>query len=149
MSTTTACPICRRRGHGAAACPDAPLDLQALPTLGNVRARRQAEETVRTFDQKGFWKKVGRLAKILPFIRTAVAMFYCMIDGATPLPVKAAVAGALAYFVMPLDLIPDFLPIVGYGDDAGVVTATYALVRSYVSAEHYARADHKLGLDKW
>lgn len=143
---TKPCSFCNRHGHTIADCPDSPHGRKRLPDLESARDRHKAEEEVNNFDQKGFWKKVGRLATRLPFIRTAVAMFYCMLDPGTPLKVKAAIVGALAYFVLPLDLIPDFIPIAGYGDDAGVVMTTYMLVKDHVTVAHYAAADRKLGL---
>jgi uncharacterized membrane protein YkvA (DUF1232 family) len=44
------------------------------------------------------------------------------IDGKT----KLAIAGALAYVILPIDIIPDFLPIVGWLDDAFVLSFTMA-----------------------
>ena len=62
--------------------------------------------------------------------------YYCAFDHATPLQVKAALIGALAYFVMPFDLRPDFLPLIGFGDDAAVLLAALRMVAGHVRPEH-------------
>lgn len=90
--------------------------------------------------EKTFWKKVKGLVGKVPFIPDTVAMYYCMMDPKTPLWAKAQIGGALAYFVAPVDAIPDLIPIAGYGDDAGVLTATLAIVNAYVTEEHRRRA---------
>jgi uncharacterized membrane protein YkvA (DUF1232 family) len=101
----------------------------------NDRATRD-EARVR----RGFWPKVGRVAARLPFAEDFLAAYYCAFDRATPLQVKAALFGALAYFVLPFDFIPDLLPLVGYADDAAVLLTALRLVSSHMRDEHRAAA---------
>src|SRR5579872_3724555 len=68
-----------------------------------------------------FWRKLGGVAARLPFAEDLLAAHYCAFDRQTPLHVKAALVGAIAYFVLPADLIPDVLPVIGYTDDAAVL----------------------------
>jgi len=105
-------------------------------------ARRAAadEETVR----RGFWRKLRRLAARLPFAEDLLAAHYCAFDRQTPLHVKGALLGALAYFVMPADLIPDVLPVIGYTDDAAVLAAAIKLVASHITPDHRAAAQRML-----
>jgi uncharacterized membrane protein YkvA (DUF1232 family) len=79
------------------------------------------------------------LAKI-PFAEDVVAMYFCLLDPRTPLWVKGVVAAALAYFVLPLDAIPDFLPLVGMSDDIAVLSAALAAISNYLTPEHRSRA---------
>jgi len=64
--------------------------------------------------------------------------------------VKAALLGALAYFVLPIDLIPDILPVLGYADDAAVLATALRLVASHIRPEHREAARQALsrGLDQ-
>src|SRR5436190_1685685 len=68
--------------------------------------------------RKSFWAKARRVAAGIPFAEDLVAAYFCAFDHETPLQVKAALLGALAYFVLPFDVIPDVLPMLGYTDDA-------------------------------
>lgn len=92
-------------------------------------------------DLKGFWRKVRRTAGKVPFIRDAIAAYYCVKDDATPLWVKSVLVGALAYFISPVDAIPDVLVGLGYLDDAGVIAAAVAAVGSHLKDEHYQQVD--------
>jgi uncharacterized membrane protein YkvA (DUF1232 family) len=92
---------------------------------------RAAERVLRDF-----WGKAKRVAARLPFAEDLIAAYYCALDKATPLQVKAALVGALAYFVLPIDLRPDFLPFVGFTDDAAVLFAVLRLVGGHVRPEH-------------
>ena len=74
-------------------------------------------------EPKGFWAKVKATAGRVPMVETALAAWYCAIDEATPPHVKAVIFGALAYFVAPIDLIPDILAGMGFTDDAAVLAA--------------------------
>jgi uncharacterized membrane protein YkvA (DUF1232 family) len=87
-----------------------------------------------------FWEKVRANLHRVPFIEDAIAAYYCAIDPATPVAVKAALVGALAYFVMPFDLVPDVLLAVGFTDDAAVIAGVVATMRKYMTIEHYTRA---------
>ena len=92
-------------------------------------------------------EKAKRLFARLPFVRHVVAMVYAVRDPETPFWSKAILAGALMYFLMPLDLIPDFIAGVGFTDDAAVVAtalkavSTIMLPRHYEAAEAFLRGD--------
>lgn len=90
--------------------------------------------------RRGFWKKLKAVAARLPFAEDLLAAYYCAFDRQTPLHVKAALIGAIAYFVLPCDFIPDVLPVIGYGDDAAVLAGTLKLVSSHITADHRAAA---------
>jgi len=98
------------------------------------------EEQVR----RGFWRKLRRLAVRLPFAEDLIAAHYCAFDRQTPLKVKAVLVGALAYFVLPADVIPDILPVVGYTDDAAVLAAAIKLVASHITPAHREAARRAL-----
>src|SRR5665647_535041 len=68
--------------------------------------------------RRSVWRKVRRVAARIPFAEDLLAAYYCAFDRATPLQVRATLIGALAYFVLPLDAIPDVLPVLGFTDDA-------------------------------
>lgn len=92
----------------------------------------------------GFWPVFKRAVGQLPFARDVVAGFYCALDPATPRRVRAILLGALAYFVLPFDAVPDILALVGFSDDIAVLAAAIAAVRAHLKPEHYARADEAL-----
>jgi uncharacterized membrane protein YkvA (DUF1232 family) len=54
--------------------------------------------------------------------------------------VKAALIGALAYFILPFDFVPDVLPLVGYGDDAAVLLTAIRMVAGHMRPEHRTAA---------
>jgi uncharacterized membrane protein YkvA (DUF1232 family) len=83
-----------------------------------------------------FWGKARRVAARLPFAEDLLASYYCAFDRTTPLQVKAALLGALAYFVLPLDGMPDLLPMLGYTDDAAVLLTALRIVSGHIRAEH-------------
>jgi uncharacterized membrane protein YkvA (DUF1232 family) len=100
-------------------------------------------------DQREFWTKARRVTSKLPFAEDLLAAYYCAFDRATPLQVKTALVGALAYFVLPTDAVPDLLPLLGYGDDALVLVTALKLVSGHVRDEHREAARQALarGLD--
>jgi uncharacterized membrane protein YkvA (DUF1232 family) len=94
--------------------------------------------------KRAFWRKLRSLAARLPFAEDLLAAHYCAFDRQTPLRVKAALVGALAYFVLPADVIPDVLPIIGYSDDAAVLAAAIRLVASHITDDHREAARRTL-----
>jgi uncharacterized membrane protein YkvA (DUF1232 family) len=91
-----------------------------------------------------FWTKARRVLGRVPFLEDAVAAYYCARDPETPTPVKAILFGALAYFILPTDLVPDILTAFGFVDDAAVLTYAYRKVSEYVSPAHRERAQEAL-----
>jgi uncharacterized membrane protein YkvA (DUF1232 family) len=88
----------------------------------------------------GFWRKARRTLGQVPFTEDAVAAFHCATDSATPLPIRATLFGALAYFVMPFDAIPDFIAGLGYTDDAAVLLAAFTAAKVHITEAHRAKA---------
>lgn len=96
------------------------------------------------FSEKGFWKKIAKVGKQIPFTRDVLAMYYCMRDSTTPIWAKAAILGALGYFIFPIDAIPDILIPLGFTDDAAIIAATLSLIRMLIKEKHWAEADKTL-----
>ncbi len=94
--------------------------------------------------RREFWRKLGRVAARLPFAADLLAAYYCAFDRATPLHVKGMLLGAIAYFVLPTDAIPDVLPVIGFTDDAAVLAAALKLVADHITPVHRAAAQDAL-----
>lgn len=89
---------------------------------------------------KGFWTKVRKYAGKVPFSHEAVAMYYCAMDPNTPAKAKVTAISALAYWILPIDLVPDIFPVVGYGDDATAIFVAYKAISSHITDEHRDKA---------
>ena len=74
----------------------------------------------------------------------ATRLYYTLKKPDLPVRARAVILGALGYFILPVDALPDFLPIVGLTDDLGVLAAAAAAVIMYMDDEVKARADAKL-----
>jgi uncharacterized membrane protein YkvA (DUF1232 family) len=96
--------------------------------------------------ERDFWQKLKVAARKIPFIDDLVSVYYCALDPGTPRHVKYTLYGALAYFILPFDLVTDFLPLLGFGDDAAVLYAAIRTVAPHIKPEHRVRA--KEALDK-
>lgn len=94
--------------------------------------------------EEGFWPKVRRHARRIPFLEEAVTAWFCARDPNTPSHVKAAVLAALAYLIVPLDALPDFLPGLGFADDAAMFWAVWRMLSGYVTDEHRRKAAEAL-----
>ena len=90
--------------------------------------------------EQRFWDKLKATFGKIPFAEDAVASYYCAIDKQTPLYVRAVLMGALAYFIIPVDVIPDVIAGLGFTDDASVLAAAIAAVRSQIRDGHIERA---------
>ena len=88
----------------------------------------------------GFWRKARQTLGRVPFTEDAVAAFYCAVDSATPLPIRATLFGALAYFVLPFDVIPDFILGLGYTDDAAILVAAFTAAHGHITEAHREKA---------
>ncbi len=90
--------------------------------------------------REGFWPKMLKFVARVPFASEALAAFYCATDPATPAKVKGMLLAALAYFVVPVDLIPDLLPGIGFTDDLTVLATTIGMLAGHITDDHRQQA---------
>jgi uncharacterized membrane protein YkvA (DUF1232 family) len=116
-------------------------------SAGFESADRLAED--RENVRKRFWIKLKKVAAKLPFAEDLLAAYYCAFDKQTPRHVQAALLGAIAYFILPFDFIPDMMPVLGFTDDAAILATAIRLVATHIRPEHReaARAALKRGID--
>jgi uncharacterized membrane protein YkvA (DUF1232 family) len=91
-----------------------------------------------------FMARLKRVAKRIPFAEDLLAAWFCTRDPATPRRVRMTLLAALGYFVLPVDALPDLVPLFGFTDDAAVIAAAIAAVAGSITAEHRARARQAL-----
>ena len=117
-------------------------------TVGFEPADRLAQD--RESVRRRFWTKFKRVVAKLPFAEDLLAAFYCAFDKQTPRHVQASLLGAIAYFILPFDFVPDLLPILGFTDDAAILATALRVVASHITPEHReaARAALKRGVDR-
>ncbi len=90
--------------------------------------------------KQNFWPKVQQNLARIPFAEDVVSAWYCASDAKTPLKVKGTLFGALAYFILPFDIIPDVILGLGFTDDLAVLMTAMTLVRNHVTQDHRDRA---------
>ena len=93
---------------------------------------------------RDFWPKLKKSLARIPFAEDVLAAFYCAVDPATPLKAKGILLAALAYFIMPFDVIPDFILGLGFTDDMAVLYAAISMIRSHMTQAHRDKAKDTL-----
>ncbi|MCB1394104.1 MULTISPECIES: YkvA family protein [unclassified Nitrobacter] len=116
-------------------------------SVGFEPADRLAQD--RDSVRRRFWGKLKRVVANLPFAEDLLAAYYCAFDKQTPRHVQASLLGAIAYFILPLDFVPDMLPVLGFTDDAAVLATAIRIVAAHITPEHReaARAALKRGIE--
>jgi uncharacterized membrane protein YkvA (DUF1232 family) len=113
--------------------------------MAAIRQRAKAEEGgAEERVKRGFWQALKRVARNVPFAEDLVAAYYCALDPGTPRRVKLILFGALAYFILPIDTIPDIVPLFGYSDDMALLAAAITGVARSITDEHRRRARESL-----
>lgn len=99
-----------------------------------------------SFTPARFWKKLAPNARSIgrAAIEKALYLYYAVQNPATPKWARRVIYGALGYFILPLDAIPDLAPLIGYTDDMAVMAAALATVSFYITPEVKAQAHRKL-----
>jgi uncharacterized membrane protein YkvA (DUF1232 family) len=98
------------------------------------------------YSDDSFWEKLKNFAKKAgsEVVEKALWLYYAAQDPATPGWAKTVIYGALAYFIMPLDAIPDITPVAGFTDDLGALAAAVATVAAYITEDVKAKAEKKI-----
>ncbi len=102
-----------------------------------------------TFSEDRFWHKLGRFASTigLKAVYTALLLYYAYKKKETPKWAKRVVVGALVYLIVPVDAIPDFIPLLGFTDDLGILTSGLLTIAAYIDDDVRRKARQKL--DAW
>jgi uncharacterized membrane protein YkvA (DUF1232 family) len=108
--------------------------------MEDIRRASRNEQSVRA----RFWESLKRVARNLPFAEDLVAAFFCATDPRTDIKVRATLFGALAYFILPIDVLPDIAPLIGFTDDAAVLALALRAVAGAITPEHRRKAKEKL-----
>ena len=98
------------------------------------------------FDDGSFWDKVKQFALKAgkEVIEKALWLYYAAQQPGTPTWAKTVIYGALAYFVLPVDAVPDAIPVAGFTDDLGALAAALGTVSMYVTAQVKTMASEKM-----
>ena len=101
------------------------------------------------YSDKAFWQKLAAYAKSAgrEVVEKALCLYYAARRPETPGWAKAVIVSVLAYFIAPLDAVPDFTPFVGFTDDLGVFAGALGMVAMYINDEVKATAARTA--DRW
>ncbi len=108
--------------------------------------QNKQDEFSAAYSEDSFWNKVKIYAKSAGegVLEPALKMYYASQDSDTPVWARTAIIGALGYFISPLDVLPDVLPIIGYTDDLGVIAAALAATAAHIKDIHVVKAKETL-----
>ena len=104
------------------------------------------ESYQKNYSQNEFFDKILNYAKDIgaSIIYKALQLYYVAQKPDVPLKVKAAIYGALGYLILPMDLVPDMIPVVGYGDDAAALVFALGVAHMYIDEDVRRKAKDKL-----
>lgn len=120
-----------------------PMDEENSPVPDFDHPEIASDETIRRHEQivdEGFFIKLRKSLGKLPFAEEICAAYFCAMDDRTPTRVRGILLAALAYFVMPVDMIPDIITGFGFTDDATVIATAIGIVSGYISQGHHDKA---------
>jgi len=162
MPTITNCPKCGKQlGDGVTRCwasgcdyvlpggvtTDSPKSsLSADLSPDDIAKQISADEYCKEYSEETFWDKLVRFTKAAgsEVIERALHLYFAAQHPDVPAWAKAVIYSALGYFIFPIDAIPDVVPVVGYGDDLGVLAAAIATVATYITPAVKQQARDKM-----
>ncbi len=113
------------------------VDAASVPMTIKHNARRTRAKLI---------PKILRVAGRIPFADDLAAAYYCAIDPDTPMKAKGVLFAALAYFIIPTDMVPDIIAGLGFTDDATVLATALGIVGTQIQDTHRRAARKLLGL---
>ena len=97
------------------------------------------------YSDSNFWDKVKTIAKKAgnKLIYNALLLYYVLQSPTTPIDQKTLIIGALGYFILPIDIIPDFIPVLGFTDDAATLVSVIKTISKNITPEIKEKAHNK------
>lgn len=104
------------------------------------------QESQKHYSEEGLWEKIASVAKKagIKVIYNALLLYYTAQADTTSFTQKGIIYGALGYFILPVDLIPDPIPVVGFSDDLAALAACLATVAISVTPAIQEQAKDRL-----
>lgn len=98
------------------------------------------------YNETSFMQKLQKFAKTagIQVVYSALLLYYLMKDPSVSLKAKVTIGAALGYFILPTDAIPDFTPLIGFGDDLGVLIFALSQMSDNVTPELREKAKNQL-----
>ena len=98
------------------------------------------------YSETGFWEKLKKnaIAAGSELVEKALWLYYAAQRPETPVWAKTVIFSALAYFILPIDAIPDAIPFGGFVDDLGAIAAAIGTVSLYITEEVKEQARQKM-----
>ena len=121
-------------------------EIEELKEKSEKMEEEEIQKNKKHFSEDGLWSKIQKFSKKAgsSVIYAVLLLYFTMSKEEVPVKVKATIAGALGYFILPLDLIPDVAPGVGFTDDLGVLIAALVTVAMYIDEDIKTQARNKL-----
>lgn len=109
----------------------------------------EPENYENSYSESSYWQKLKQFAKTAgrELVEKSLWLYYSAQRPETPVWAKTVVYGALGYFILPTDTIPDLTPVVGYSDDLGALTLAVATIAAYINDDVKDKAQQKL--EQW
>jgi uncharacterized membrane protein YkvA (DUF1232 family) len=126
------------------------MDKQADHTAsGGPRSLVELRRYSRYYSAPRFWRKIAKVAGRAGYelLEKALWLHYAALRPETPTWAKVTAYGALGYFILPFDLIPDWLFGIGLTDDLGALTLAVITISQYIDDDVRAHATRTL--DRW
>lgn len=101
------------------------------------------------YSDASFWEKLKQVGKTagMKVVYPALLLHYLMKSVEVSLKTKLLICAGLGYFILPVDFIPDFAPLLGFTDDLGVLLLLLRQLASHLTLE--IRQNARRHLHKW
>ena len=98
------------------------------------------------YNEGAFWHKIKNIAKKagIKLIYISLLLYYTLCSSGVSKMDRTIIIGALGYFIFPLDIIPDYIPFIGYTDDLSILWYAYRRIRANLNYDIRAKAKMKL-----
>lgn len=116
------------------------IEINAILRPAEAAQQSKQERKIR----RKFWPTMQRALAQLPFAEDVVTAYFCALDKNTPTHVRGILLAALAYFILPIDLVPDFIAMIGFGDDVAVLTTAFATLQKHMTKAQREAAQEAL-----
>lgn len=101
-----------------------------------------APQYERHYNEDSFWKKLKHLASNVgsKVLYPALQLYFLLQAKDVPMKAKTLIVGALGYLILPTDMVPDFIPALGFTDDLTALMVALRTLNKYLTPDINARA---------